>query len=73
MPHLLFVAEKLVYSLAGAEETADQSNMIYSLAGDDQTPAQPAASSDLIANDAMVYQLASAEEEEYGNLEAMKR
>ena len=62
-----------MYSLASVEETTDQSNMIYSLANDDQTPAQPATSSDLIASDSTVYELAGAEEEEYENLEAMKR
>ena len=59
--------------MAGIEETADQSNLIYSLAGDDQTQAQPAAFSDLTASDATVYHLAGAEQEEYENLQAMKR
>ena len=67
------IAEELVYSLANVEETADQSNLVYSLANDDRTPAQPAASSDLTASDSTVYELASAEEKEYENLEVMKR
>ena len=67
-----FAAEELVYSLAS--DTADQSNLNYSLANDAQTPAQPAASSsDLIASDNNVYYLAGDEEDEYENLEAMKR
>ena len=71
--NLFILGEELVYSLAGVEETEDQSNFIYSLADDHQTAAQTAASSDLIASDATVYQLAGVEKEEYENLEAMKR
>ena len=67
------VAQELMYSLANVEETTDQSNLVYSLANDDQTPPQPAASSDLTASDSTVYQLSGAEQEEYENLEAMKR
>ena len=73
LTYFSLVAQELVYSLANVEETADQSNLVYSLANDDRTPAQPAASSDLTASDSTVYELASAEEKEYENLEAMKR
>ena len=65
-----FAAEELVYSLAG--DAADQSNLVYSLADDVQTPAQTAAFSNLIAIDAAAYYLAGVEEE-YENLEAIKR
>ena len=66
-----FVAEQPIYSVL--EETADKPDIIYSSATNAQMPAQPAACSDLIANDANVYHLVSTEGEEYENLGSIKK
>ena len=57
-----FVAEQPAYSVL--EKTADLPDMIYRSATGGQMPVQPAACSDLIANDANVYHLVGTEEEE---------